>query len=60
MDTTNPYLCGFGHSRPERLHRDDDRGKSRTTADIDLNIYHHPEKRVRPDLRYVQSFDLYS
>lgn len=58
-DLTNPYLGGFGFSRPETARP---RGHYFTVAhgQITLDCYHHPSKRWDPSLRYIQAFDLYS
>ena len=55
-DLANPYLGGFGFSRPEH-----DRGRDTVARKhITLDFYHHPRKRWDPSLRYKQAFDLYS
>ena len=68
IDTANPFLCGFGHSRPGHVlgahsgtKREDDIYRlTRRAHDINLDIYHHPAKRENTGLRYLQSFDVYS
>ena len=65
-DLANPYLAGFSFSRPKpRRHGKDDRSyrtqepRQENFAST-LDWYHHPSKRVNPELRYLQAFDLYS
>ena len=68
IDTANPFLCGFGHSRPghgPEIHGGKKREDEYYTVtqrahDITLDIYHHPAKRENKALRYLQSFDVYS
>ena len=57
IDLANPYFGGFGFSRPEAEGPDERTGAPRQ---ITLDCYHHPRKRSRPSLRYIQAFDLYS
>lgn len=61
-DLANPYLGGFGFSRPEVESPDEDDNQSGTVApkEITLDCYHHPRKRLDPSIRYKQAFDLYS
>lgn len=60
-DLANPYLGGFGFSRPETASplAYYERG-SAARSHITLDCYHHPSKRWNPSLRYIQAFDLYS
>ena len=68
IDTANPFMCGFGHSRPEHVpakHDGNKRGDEYAFVtprvhDITLDMYHHPAKRENTELRYLQSFDVYS
>ena len=68
LDLANPYLGGFGFSRPEAGikresgTRDRPKASMRTDApgNITLDSYHHARKRRRPGMRFLQAFDLYS
>ena len=60
-DLANPYLGGFGFSRPKVKNQ----GKytikeTMAYGHITLDCYHHPNKRLKPEIRYLQAFDLYS
>ena len=55
-DLAKPYLAGFDFSRPQQGRRYD----SVSQNNIRLDWYHHPSKRLYPELRYLQAFDLYS
>ena len=61
-DLANPYLGGFGFSRPELASPAKHNRRINTFAPkkITLDFYHHPSKRCNPSLRYIQAFDLYS
>ena len=68
-DLANPYLAGFGFSRPKaRIPKEcgtiHDVGKGQEISNapgaITLDWYHHPNKRLHPELSYLQAFDLYS
>ena len=61
-DLANPYLGGFGFSRPEtaRPYESYYVGEPMPRGQITLDCYHHPRKRWDPSLRYIQAFDLYS
>ena len=65
----NPFLCGFGQSRPIDKPRDYSRRKTEDLSDyrrafssatMDLDIYHHPAKRKDYGTPYMQAYDLYS
>ena len=57
-DIANPYLGGFGFSRPKAT--DPYTTDTVARSQITLDYYHHPSKRSNPELRYLQAFDLYS
>ena len=61
-DLADPYLGGFGFSRPgaASLHRGNKDRMTEAPKHITLDGYHHPSKRRHPSLRYIQAFDLYS
>ena len=59
-DLTNPYLGGFGFSRPETARPHEHYGVGMARGQITLDCYHHPSKRWDASLRYIQAFDLYS
>lgn len=62
-DLANPYLGGFGFSRPKTrdpYSRQEMIKQTIAPAQITLDRYHHPSKRISPELRYLQAFDLYS
>ena len=67
-DLANPYLAGFGFSRPmvwsiepqEPIYDGEEPQRSCAPGAITLDWYHHPSKRLDPKLRYRQAFDLYS
>lgn len=60
-DLANPYLGGFGFSRPKGMDANRYRRLKTSAPDqITLDSYHHPNKRFNPELRYLQAFDLYS
>ena len=59
IDLANPYLGGFGFSRPKAT--DPDRSRDTDAPkQITLDFYHHLSKRFYPEIRYLQAFDLYS
>ncbi|MCJ1428544.1 hypothetical protein MMC29_006454 [Sticta canariensis] len=74
-DMENPFLCGFGRSRPEEASQnsadlypniskeeyDDPTDMRPTNLDkTNFDIYHHPYKRLKPMLRSRPAFDIYS
>ena len=61
-DLANPYLGGFGFSRPEAAspYGYYEGEETEATKHIMLDCYHHPSKRWDSSLRYIQAFDLYS
>ena len=59
-DLTNPYLGGFGFSRPKAPPEGEKRMKSVAVSYITLDPYQHPSKRQKPQQHYIQAFDLYS
>ena len=59
-DLANPYLGGFGFSRPKAKNPRQYSNKTIAPAQITLDSYHHPRKRLHPELHYLQAYDLYS
>jgi GH24 family phage-related lysozyme (muramidase) len=71
-----PWLCGFGHSRPqdfigiEDTTEAEDDGEDAQYLDavsteeikqnINLDIYQHPQKRVGVKFKYQPGHDIYS
>ena len=61
----NPYLCGFGHSRPADrrpvYNLATQKGESHNFAwNITIDEYQHPAKQEDASRPYIQAFDLYS
>ncbi|KAI2468563.1 hypothetical protein F4781DRAFT_397638 [Annulohypoxylon bovei var. microspora] len=55
MDLANPYLLGFGWSRPEEADSD-----LRTDYSLENNAYHHPERWGKPLSKFAKAHDVYS
>ena len=61
LDLANPYVGGFGFSRPKTTDPNTYcKEPSMAYHQITLDSYHHPSKRHNPQRRYLQAYDLYS
>jgi len=60
LDYERPWLCGFGRSRLEESTSQYELRKRTRAAEVEADIYLHPEKRIDSSRKTIQAYDIYS